>query len=92
MAGPVSTFMFAWAVVAVACWAATIFYKFRTVLLRKPGTSLWQGTGGNPFNLLLQPDKLTDAGLTARKRCFYSVCGFVAVFLIAFAVGLIAGH
>lgn len=79
------------AVVGVACWGATLFYMFRTVHLRKPGIKRWQGMGGNPFNLLLQPHNLTDAGLIARRRCFYSVCGFVGAVLFAMGVGAIAG-
>jgi hypothetical protein len=86
-----TTFVRTCAVVAVACWVATVFYMFRTVALRKPRTSLWKGTAGNPFNLLLQPQKLTDAGLASRRRCFYSDCGFVGVLLLAIVVGKIAG-
>ena len=86
-----TTLMRTCAVVGVACWGATLFYMFRTVHLRKPGIKLWQGMGGNPFNLLLQPHRLTDAGLIARRRCFYSVCGFVGTILLALVVGTIAG-
>ena len=48
---------------------------------------MWRDTGGNPFNLLLLPDKLSESGLVARKRCFYSVLGFVLSVLF----GMVAG-
>lgn len=84
------TLISACALVAFICWASTLFHMFRTVHLRKTGINLWQGWGENPFNLLLEPDKLTDAGLIARRRCFYSVCGFVGVLLLGMAVGMLA--
>ncbi len=61
----------------VLFWISAVFFMLRAVMLRKPNVSLWNGTGRNPFNLLLQPDKLSESGLVARKRCFYSVIGFV---------------
>src|SRR5690242_5354732 len=86
-----TTLMRACAVIGIACWAAALFYMFRTVYLRKPGVKLWRGLDGGPFNLLLEADNLTDAGLIARRRCFYSMCGFVGTILFAMAVGTIAG-
>jgi hypothetical protein len=76
---------------AVFCWASSLFYMFRTVALRKTGVSLWHGTGFNPFNLLLQPSKLSEAGLKARRRCFYSALGFFGCALLAGLVAVVTG-
>lgn len=65
------------AVMGTLFWISAVVFMFRTVTLRKPHVSMWRDTGGNPFNLLLLPDKLSESGLVARKRCFYSVIGFI---------------
>jgi hypothetical protein len=82
----VTAFMMLWGT-GVVCWACALFFMIRTVALRKPGVSLWHGTALNPFNLLLQPSKLSEAGLTARRRCFLSVLGFIGCVLLAMLIG-----
>jgi hypothetical protein len=74
---------------AAFCWASALFFMFQTVAMRKPGVSLWHGTALNPFNLLLQPAKLSDAGLRARKRCFFSALGFIGCCLLGMLVGVV---
>lgn len=74
-------------VMGILFWISAVVFMFRTVTLRKPHVSMWRDTGGNPFNLLLLPDKLSESGLVARKRCFYSVLGFVLSVLF----GMVAG-
>jgi hypothetical protein len=83
-------FMLLWCAGAV-CWAVTLFFMFQTVTLRKPGVSMWKGTALNPFNLLLQPAKLSEAGRVARRRCFFSAMGFIGCVLLAMAIGLATG-
>ena len=73
------------------CWGVAVYNMFRTVALRKPGVSKWHGTWFNPFNLLLQPGKLTDAGLVARKRCFFGLLRFLACWVLAVLVGSAVG-
>lgn len=72
-------------------WGVAVYNMFRTVALRKPGVSMWYGTLFNPFNLLLQPDKLTEAGLAARRRCFFGVAGFFICCILGVVVGLAFG-
>lgn len=73
------------------CWGVAVYNMFRSVALRKPGVSLWHGTLLNPFNLLLQPDKLTNAVVIARRRCFYGVVGFFACWLLGAVVHVAFG-
>lgn len=73
------------------CWGVVVFNMFRAVALRKPGVSMWHGTWNNPFNLLLQPDRLTDAGIVARNRCVFGVIGFFACWLLGVAVHITFG-
>src|SRR5688572_28997629 len=73
------------------CWGVVVYNMFRTVALRKPGVSMWYGTLLNPFHLLLQPDKLTGAGLAARRLCFFGLVGFFICWLLGVLVGIAFG-
>jgi len=80
-------FLFGLAFLAFACWASALYHMFRTVILRKPGVSLWRGTALNPFNLLLQSSKLTQDALIARRRYLFSILGFLICALCFVAIG-----
>ena len=76
---------------AFACWVVSAFNLVRVVMLRKPGVSMWHDTWLNPFNLVLQPNKLTDKGKLARKRCFLGVAGFLLCCASAAAIHITFG-
>lgn len=63
-------------VAAMVCIAAAVAHTIHAISLRKPGVSLWKDTLLNPANLLLQPEKLSDAGIAARHRVVISYAGF----------------
>jgi hypothetical protein len=86
-----SVALFGIAFLAFACWASALFHMVRAVALRKPGVSLWRGTAFNPFNLLFQSSKLTEDALIARKRCLFSVLGFLICALCFIAIGTCTG-
>lgn len=75
----------------MVCWCIAIYNMFRAVALRKPGVSMWPGTWLSPFYLLLQPDKLTEAGIVARNRFLFGVVGFFACWLLGMALGFTLG-
>ncbi len=83
--------LFAFVILAFACWASALFHMFRAVALRKPGVSLWRGTAFNTFNLLFQSSKLTDDALRVRRRCLLSVLVFLICALCFFAIGMWTG-
>ena len=60
---------------------------FRAAACRKPGTSLYV----NPFNILLEPAKLTAPGLAARRWIFYGLVGFIVCGAAALVVGITTG-
>lgn len=63
-------------------WAISVYYMFRVVVLRKDGINIWRDTGGNPFNLVFMPYKLTPEGRKARKNLFIFTCLFIALVII----------
>jgi hypothetical protein len=75
-------------VAAIGCWFVGVVNMFRAVANRKEGVPLFQSWLGNPFNILFQPALLTERGLTARRRCFYGLVGFVISCAIAGAAAL----
>ncbi len=81
-------FLLAWLVGAVSCLASFI-YMVQTVRHVRPGVSLWgRETYGNPFNVLIRPALLTEAGLAYRRKCFQSALLFLGAAGAALLMGI----
>ena len=72
---------------ALVSWFVATINMFRTVANRKEGVPLFPHWHESPWNILFRPHQLTERGLTARRRCFQGVVGF----LICAVIGMIAG-
>ncbi len=73
-------------------WLATIIYAIKMIRRARAGVAIWgRATLWNPFNLLLMPGLLTNAGRSYRRKCFLAVAVFVGTIGAAFALGSITG-
>lgn len=73
--------------IALLLWCGAAYFMFRVVVLRKEGVNKWRDTGGNPFNLIFMSSRLTEEGLTARKKLFIFGFTFILMVLIPLLLG-----
>jgi len=77
--------------IGVVSWFAMLIYSIKTVRRAQPGVNIWGNLGArgirwNPFNLLLRPHLLTDAGRACRKKCFIATAIFFGSIGTAFVL------
>jgi hypothetical protein len=84
-------FTVVFALLTWAVWFAAMTYMIKAAKFRKPGVSFF-----GAFNLLVMifsPEKYTEAGLHARRRCLQMIGWFFPLFLltailsVAFPIG-----
>jgi hypothetical protein len=66
--------------------AACVVFATKAIQMRKPGRPLQPSLMESPFNYLFRPSELTEAGLRARKKCFFF--GIVSLILLAATIWL----
>ncbi len=90
MDNPLHVVSIVYGATAFVVWCASVYYMFRVVTLRKPGTKVfWGDTRYNPFNVLFFSSKLTEAGLRARRRLFILASIFIGMVLMPVLFGAI---
>jgi hypothetical protein len=75
-------------VLGAVAWLALVGYVFMMTWQRRPEVSVWRRPlYGNPLNLVLAPDLLTERGRVLRRRAGYALL----VFLASLASGALLG-
>jgi hypothetical protein len=68
-----------------------VFWQVRMIRSRRPGVSVWsRQLIGNPANVLLRPNLLTDEGRRARRKMLYAALVFLAAVTLSFITGTLA--
>ena len=86
---------------AALAWVTAVVCLFKAVANRKPGVRLWHDAPfgahlpwwlRNPFNHVLSPGNLTEAGLKYRRWHFYAVLAFVVPILAVLSIAALTGE
>jgi ABC-type nitrate/sulfonate/bicarbonate transport system permease component len=84
------------AAIALVFWFRILFFAWKTIANRRDGVHLVRDAPlGNPANILLKAELLTEKGIAYRRRMVASLLVFVAIvvggFVVAAIVGVVAG-